>query len=232
MTPAGARLYQPIGSRNGGAVVTYAVIDHRLTTSADAQGKWGKWLAAAALAAAAASLPRACHQPDPPPAAGFAAQDIGGPFTLSDPAGHSVTDATLAGKPYTLYFGYTRCPDICPTSLSRMARLRQRLGPAGNRFNIVFVSVDPAHDTPAFIGRYVQLFGTPIIGLTGTEAQLTTIEQAYHVFVRHVPLPGGDYTIDHSAEIYLMDANGRFVGAIEHNDSDEAAFAKLRRLVD
>jgi protein SCO1/2 len=159
------------------------------------------------------------------------AHAFGGPFTLTAPDGSTVTEKTLAGKPYAIFFGFTRCPDVCPTSLARMARLRKQLGPDGMKFAIVFVSVDPGHDKPADLGNYVALFGTPIIGLTGTDAQLEQIKKGYGVYSAKVPQPGGDYTIDHTAAIYLMTAKGEFSGTIDHQESDAAALAKLKRLI-
>lgn len=164
-------------------------------------------------------------------AAGQYAHAFGGPFTLTAPDGSTVTEKTLAGKPYAIFFGFTRCPDVCPTSLARMARLRKQLGPDGVKFNIVFVSVDPGHDKPANLGSYVALFGTPIIGLTGTDAQLAQIKKGYGVYSAKVPQPGGDYTIDHTAAIYLMTATGAFSGTIDHQESDAAALEKLKRLI-
>ena len=156
---------------------------------------------------------------------------FGGPFSLTAPDGSTVTEKTLAGKPYAIFFGFTRCPDVCPTSLARMARLRKQLGPDGMKFNIVFVSVDPGHDKPADLGNYVALFGTPILGLTGTDAQLEQIKKGYGVYSAKVPQPGGDYTIDHTAAIYLMTAKGEFSGTIDHQESDATALAKLKRLI-
>ena len=164
------------------------------------------------------------------PASGYA-RAFGGPFTLTAPNGSTVTEKTLAGKPYAIFFGFTRCPDVCPTSLARMARLREQLGPDGMKFAIVFVSVDPGHDKPADLGNYVALFGTPIIGLTGTDAQLEQIKKGYGVYSAKVPQPGGDYTIDHTAAIYLMTANGEFSGTIDHQESDATALEKLKRLI-
>lgn len=163
--------------------------------------------------------------------AGNAAHVFGGSFTLTAPDGSTVTEKTLAGKPYAIFFGYTRCPDVCPTSLARMARLRKQLGPDGMRFAIVFVSVDPGHDKPADLGNYVALFGTPILGLTGTDAQIEQIKKGYGIYSAKVPLPGGDYTIDHSAAIYLMTAKGAFSGTIDTQESDATALEKLRRLI-
>jgi protein SCO1/2 len=164
------------------------------------------------------------------PASSYA-NAFGGPFTLTAPDGSTITEKTLAGKPYAIFFGFTRCPDVCPTSLARMARLRKQLGPDGMKFAIVFVSVDPGHDKPADLGNYVALFGTPILGLTGTDAQLAQIKKAYGVYSAKVPQPGGDYTIDHTAAIYLMTATGEFSGTIDTQESDATALEKLKRLI-
>lgn len=164
------------------------------------------------------------------PASGYA-NAFGGPFTLTASDGSAVTEKTLVGKPYAIFFGFTRCPDVCPTSLARMARLRKQLGPDGMKFNIVFVSVDPGHDKPADLGNYVALFGTPILGLTGTDAQLAQIKKGYGVYSAKVPQPGGDYTIDHTAAIYLMTGTGEFSGTIDTQESDATALEKLKRLI-
>lgn len=185
-------------------------------------------LAVATLVSLAAIYDRG-HPADDP--ANEYASAFGGPFTLTAPDGSAVTEKTLAGKPYAIFFGFTRCPDVCPTSLARMARLRKQLGPDGMKFNIVFVSVDPGHDKPADLGNYVALFGTPILGLTGTDAQLEQIKKGYGVFSAKVPQPGGDYTIDHTAAIYLMTARGEFSGTIDHQETDATALEKLKRLI-
>lgn len=161
---------------------------------------------------------------------GFA-DAFGGSFALTAPDGSTVSDKTLAGKPYAIFFGFTRCPDVCPTNLARMARLRAQLKADGDKFAIVFVSVDPEKDTPQIIGEYVKLFGTPIIGLTGSEAQLAQIKKGFAVFSEKVPTKGGDYTVDHTATTYLMTANGKFAGTIDHQESDTVALEKLQRLV-
>lgn len=167
----------------------------------------------------------------PPSPAQSYASAIGGPFVLTDPAGRAVSDETLKGKPFAIFFGFTRCPDVCPTTLSRLAALRKQLGADGQKFNIVYVSVDPGHDKPADIGQYVALFGTPIIGLTGTDAQIAQVVKAYHVFYEKVPQPGGDYTIDHTATVFLMGRQGEFVSTIDHQEGQHTALAKLKRLI-
>ncbi len=166
-----------------------------------------------------------------PSAAQSYASAIGGPFVLTNPAGKPVSNETLKGKPFAIFFGFTRCPDVCPTTLNRMAALRKGLGADGDKFNIVFVSVDPGHDKPADIGQYVALFGTPIIGLTGTDAQIAQVVKAYHVFYEKVPQRGGDYTIDHTATVFLMGRQGEFVTTIDHQEGQDTALAKLKRLI-
>ncbi len=157
---------------------------------------------------------------------------IGGPFALTAPGGSRVTDQTLKGTPFAIFFGFTRCPDVCPTTLSRMAQLRKQLGPDGDKFRIVFVSVDPGYDSPEDIGRYVELFGTPILGLTGTDKEVDAAVKAYRAFYQKVPTNGGkDYTIDHTASVYLMDASGRLQSIIAHDETDANALAKLKQLV-
>lgn len=156
---------------------------------------------------------------------------VGGPFQLVAPDGSTVTEKDFAGKPYAIFFGFTRCPDVCPTTLARMARLRQQLGADGDKFRILFVSVDPERDKPADIGAYVDLFGTPIVGLTGSDQQIAQIVKAWHVFYQKVPQPGGDYTIDHTASVFLMDRAGKLQSIIDHHETEASALAKLRRLV-
>ncbi|MEA1619410.1 SCO family protein [Erythrobacter sp. T5W1-R] len=168
-----------------------------------------------------------------PPASDQAAYGdlIGGPFSLTAPDGSRVTDQTLKGTPFAIFFGFTRCPDVCPTTLSRMAQLRKQLGKDGDKFRIVFVSVDPGYDSPEDIGRYVELFGTPILGLTGTDREIDAAVKAYRAFYQKVPTKDGDYTIDHTASVYLMDASGRLQSIIAYDESNPSALAKLKRLV-
>jgi protein SCO1/2 len=156
---------------------------------------------------------------------------IGGSFSLTASDGSRVTDQTLKGTPFAIFFGFTRCPDVCPTTLSRMAQLRKQMGPEGDKFRIVFVSVDPGYDSPEDIGRYVALFGTPILGLTGTDAEVNAAVKAYRAFYQKVPTTGGDYTIDHTANVYLMDADGKLQSIIAYDETNPSALAKLKRLV-
>lgn len=168
-------------------------------------------------------------KPLPEPTQSYAAA-VGGPFTLTAADGSTVTDQTLKGRPFALFFGFTRCPDVCPTTLARLAKLRGQMGAKGEKLQLVFVSVDPESDTPADIGQYTAMFGTPIVGLTGTAQQIAQIAKAYKIYYAKVPQDGGNYTVDHSATVFLMDRDGRLESTLDMKDSDEAALDKLNRL--
>ncbi len=112
----------------------------------------------------------------------------GGPFALVDTDRRTVTDQTLKGKPYAIFFGFTRCPDVCPTTMNRMALLHKKLGDDANKMNIVFVSVDPGHDKPEDIASFLSMFDAPVIGLTGDPAELKRMEQGFKIYVERVPL--------------------------------------------
>lgn len=156
---------------------------------------------------------------------------IGGPFTLTDQNGRTITDKTLKGKPFAIFFGFTHCPDVCPTTMQRMMLLRKQLGPDGDKFAIVFVSVDPGHDKREDIASFLSMFDTPVIGLTGTQAQLDVIQKGYKVYVAKVPMDGADYTIDHTATVFLMGKRGEFISTIDMHEQDDVAVEKLRRTI-
>lgn len=156
---------------------------------------------------------------------------IGGPFTLVGADGRPFSSARLAGKPYAIFFGFTHCPDVCPTALARLARLRRQLGQGDDAFQIVFVSVDPERDGPAEVGAYAKLFDTPVIGLTGTAAQIEQVKKQFAVFSAKAPQPGGDYSVDHTAAVFLMDRGGKFVATLTPEENDAVALAKIKRIV-
>ncbi len=183
------------------------------------------------LLVAGAALYALLNRSEPPQEQTGYGDTVGGPFALTAPDGSTVTDRTLAGKPFALFFGFTRCPDVCPTTLARLAQLRKRMGEDGDAFEIVFVSVDPQFDTPEDIGRYIALFDTPIIGLTGTKEQIDAVVDAYHAFYEKVPIEGGGYTVDHTASVFLMDREGKLQSIIDYHESAETSLAKLERLV-
>ena len=157
---------------------------------------------------------------------------VGGPFELVNGRGETVTEADFEGRPFAIFFGFTHCPDVCPTSLFEMARWIETLGPAAERMRFAFVTVDPARDTPAVMRDYVGAFSERIVPLTGSEAQVARVLDAYRVHARKVPLEDGGYTMDHSAFVYLMDENGRYAAHITYGEDKERAVAKLRDLVD
>jgi protein SCO1 len=150
-------------------------------------------------------------------------------FSLLDGAGRAFTRADLKGTPTLVFFGFTHCPDVCPTTLVKLAQLRRQAPlPAGLR--VVFVSVDPQRDTPAVLGPYVHAFDPQLIGLTGEPSALAELARRFGVAVNRVELPGGDYTMDHSAVIFLLDADARLVGLFTP-PFDVAALARDLRVV-
>lgn len=155
---------------------------------------------------------------------------IGGPFTLTGSDGKPFMSSALSGKPYGIFFGFTHCPDVCPTTLARMVKLRNELGAGDRPFEIVFVTVDPERDGPAEVGKYAELFNSPVTGLTGTPAQIAQVKKQFGIYSRKVPDQSGGYSVDHTATVLLFDSNGRFTGTIAPEESDTAALAKLKRI--
>ncbi|WP_420411826.1 SCO family protein [Roseibium sp.] len=156
---------------------------------------------------------------------------IGGPFELVSGTGETVTDKTFAGKPTVMFFGFTYCPDVCPTTLSELQGWMAELGPDAEKLNYAFVSVDPERDTPDVMRDYVWAFDKRITPLTGSKEQVDAMLKAYRVYAKRVPLDDGDYTMDHSAAVYLMNENNEFVGTIAYGEAEETALAKLKRLI-
>jgi protein SCO1/2 len=155
---------------------------------------------------------------------------LGGPFTLVGSDGQPFSSSRLAGKPAAVFFGFTNCPDVCPTTLARLAQLRKQLGKGDEGFSIVFISVDPERDRPEDVGRYARLFDTPIVGLTGNPAQIERVKNQFGVFSQKVPTPGGGYSVDHTATVFLLDRNGKFVATLAPDEGNPAALDKLRRI--
>lgn len=156
---------------------------------------------------------------------------IGGPFALVDDTGKTVTEKTLAGKPYAMYFGYTFCPEVCPTTLFDLSRWIKDLGPEADKLNYVFVTVDPERDTVQLMHTYLSSFDKHIRGYTGTAEQTAKIAKEYRVYYKKIPTDDGSYVMDHSAMIYLMGPDDKFVSLIRYQEDDASALAKLRKLV-
>lgn len=158
---------------------------------------------------------------------------IGGTFSLVDQDGKPVTQDTLKGKPTLIYFGFTFCPDVCPTSLLLMETAVEKLGPdTAKKVNLVFITVDPERDTPQVLKGYVTNFGPTFIGLTGTPEQVAQAARSFRVYYQKVPgKDGGPYLMDHSSIVYLLDRNGRFVTHFTHEAKADAIAAGLERLL-
>ena len=183
-------------------------------------------LVALAIAGMAAMLllPRS-----PMPVAETGTARIGGPFTLVGADGKPFSSARLAGKPYAIYFGFTRCGDVCPTTLARLVRLRKDAG-GEDALNIVFVTIDPANDGPKEVGQYAGLFNSPIIGLTGSTAQIDRVKKQYGIFAQPSAHPMAGKEMEHSAIVLLFDRDGKFVSTIATDELDAAALAKMKRV--
>lgn len=156
---------------------------------------------------------------------------IGGPFSLVDTRGNRVTQADLLGKPSALFFGYTNCPDVCPTTLLDLTRILKEMGTDADKLNVVFITVDPARDTPNQLANYLSSFDPRIRGFTGTDAEIAAAAKAYQVYYQRVPSSGGGYSMDHTASVFLMDAKGGFVGTLSYEEDEKTSLAKLERLV-
>jgi protein SCO1 len=153
---------------------------------------------------------------------------IGGPFELTDQNGQPFSDKDLKGKFFLVFFGFTHCPDVCPTTLFEISEIMRNLGPAADRTAALFISVDPERDTPEAMKEYLSSFDPHVRGLTGDAAALAAVAKAYRVYYKKVPLDGGDYTMDHTAIVYLMDKDGRFVAPFNMRRTADVAAADLR----
>ena len=154
---------------------------------------------------------------------------IGGPFQLTDQAGQIVTEKSLQGRPTLIFFGFTHCPDVCPTSLFEISEVLRAMGEDANRVNAYFISVDPERDTDAAMKDYLSSFDPHLKGLTGGPDAVAKVISGFRVYARKVPLKDGNYTMDHTALIYLMDRDGHFVSPFNLKRTPEEAAADLKR---
>jgi protein SCO1 len=154
---------------------------------------------------------------------------IGGPFQLVDQSGATVTEKNLQGKPTLVFFGFTHCPDICPTSLFEMSEILRAMGKDADRVNAWFISVDPERDSKDAMKDYLSSFDPHLKGLTGDPEAVAKVLSAYRVYAKKVPLKDGDYTMDHTALTYLMDRDGKFVAPFNLNRKPEEAAADLKK---
>jgi protein SCO1/2 len=154
---------------------------------------------------------------------------IGGPFSLTDQNGRTVTDQDFKGRPFLVFFGFTHCPDICPTTMFEISEIMGKLGPDGDRVGAVFITVDPEQDTPKALKDYVSSFDPRIVALTGDEAAIAAVAKSYRAVYRKVPLKEGGYTMDHTAIVYLMGKDGRFVTPFNMRRATDASATELRK---
>jgi protein SCO1/2 len=155
---------------------------------------------------------------------------IGGPFRLTSHEGKTFTDADLKGKPSVVFFGFTHCPEVCPTTLYDLTQDLEALGKDADKLRVAFITVDPEQDTPELMKTYLSSFDPRIVGLTGTPEEIAVAAKAYKIYYRKVPTDNG-YTMDHSATVFLMDSKGDFQGTSNFQESADIRREKLRRLI-
>jgi protein SCO1/2 len=153
---------------------------------------------------------------------------VGGPFTLTDQAGRPVRDGDFRGRYMLIYFGYSHCPDVCPTTLGVMADALDKLGADRRRIAPIFITIDPKRDTPKVLALYMKAFGPDFIGLTGSDAQIAAVEKSYRVAAIKRPMEGGNYAMDHSSVLYLMGPSGRMVSFYDEAVSPDALAKDLK----
>ena len=157
------------------------------------------------------------------------ASAVGGPFQLTSQDGRTITEKDLKGRPFLVFFGFTHCPDVCPTALFEISEVLRQLGPDAEKTRALFVTVDPERDTPEKLKEYLSSFDPRLIGLTGDPDAVARMLKTYRAYARKVPTDGGGYTMDHTALVYLMDKQGNFVAPFNLKRRPEEAAAELRR---
>jgi protein SCO1/2 len=165
------------------------------------------------------------------PGNGASAVPIGGPIHLTDQDGKPFDSASLDGKPYAVFFGFTHCPDACPTTLSEIARAEDEIGAPAKELTTLFVTVDPERDTPTVLKEYISNFGGNTIALSGTPEQVAAAAKTYRVFYKKVPTSDGGYTMDHTAVLYLMGRKGEFHDVIAYSEEHDRYVEKLKKLL-
>ena len=160
------------------------------------------------------------------------APTLGAPFTLlAAETGAPITEAAFKGRPTALFFGFTQCPEICPVSLFEVSTLMDELGEARGDLQAFFISVDPERDTPEVMANYISPFAGNIQGITGDLAGITALAESWGVYIKKVPLDDGDYTVDHTASVFLVDRKGQFRGTIAYRENHQTALEKLRLII-
>lgn len=159
-------------------------------------------------------------------------QAYGAPFTLVDMRGNEITEEAFRNKPSAVFFGFTHCPEVCPTTLFELDGWLTELGADGNKINAYFVTVDPERDPPETVNTYVSNVSPRILGISGEPDKVFEMARSFGIYWKKVDLEGGDYTVDHTASIILLDRSGDFAGTIAYGENPKNALAKLKRLAD
>jgi protein SCO1/2 len=193
--------------------------------------RYGAIAAIAALVLASLSVGLGLFQSGPGPGAPpqFGAPLVA-PFQLTDQNGQDATERDVLGRPAVVFFGFTYCPEVCPTTLMSLSGLMGRMGAKADAFRVFFVSVDPERDTPEALKSYLSSFDPRIRGLTGSPEQIAAFAKPLGVYYARTKLEGGGYTVDHTATVFLLDAQGRFAGSIAYGEDAASALAKLENL--
>ena len=155
---------------------------------------------------------------------------VGGPFELVDQDDHAVNDKSFLGRPSVILFGYTSCPDVCPTTLMDLSNWLRALGSHADKLNVLFITIDPERDTPAHLREFLSSFDPRIRGLTGTKEQIAAVARGFRVYYKRVEEGDGTYSMDHTGAIYLMDKTGQFAAFLSLQTEDSVAIERLRRL--
>ena len=165
----------------------------------------------------------------------LAAKPYGVPFELVDQSGSPITEAAFRGRPTALFFGFTHCPEICPTTLFELDGWLRQADPEGGKIGAYFITVDPERDTPELLGEYVAGVSDRITGISGSPDSIKAAVKGFNIYAKKVPVdvkePDGDYTMDHTASVFLLDAEGRFKGTIAWGENPEIAVTKLENLL-
>jgi protein SCO1/2 len=190
------------------------------------------WAAVGLAIAVVGAMVWTLNQPGQKNASVTGAPTLGAPFSLVEANGEPITERAFAGRPTALFFGFTQCPEVCPVSLYEVSTLMDELGAERRDLQAFFISVDPERDTPEVLESYISPFAENIRGITGDLPGVLALAKAWGIHVEKLPLADGDYTVDHTASVILVDRAGKFRGTIAYRENHETALEKLKLIVD
>lgn len=190
------------------------------------------WAAVVLAFAVAGAMVWTLSQPGQTNSSGTGAPTLGAPFSLVEANGEPISERAFAGRPTALFFGFTQCPEVCPVSLYEVSTLMDELGAERRDLQAFFISVDPERDTPEVLESYISPFADNIRGITGDSSGILALAKAWGIHVEKLPLADGDYTVDHTASVILVDRAGKFRGTIAYRENHETALEKLKLIID